>query len=364
MDYSSIKEQNVEGRYIVLEDIIQFFENTSTICLVETIGFSVLERPIKLVTLGSGPKKILMWSQMHGNESTTTKAVIDLINLLGTDSRLGNSIKENCTIKIIPMLNPDGAAAYTRVNANHIDLNRDAQDRTQPESNLLRKVYDDFKPDYCLNLHDQRTIFSAGKAPKPATVSFLAPAHDEGRSISESRVVSMKIIAAMNKVLQKLIPNQVGRYDDAFNGNCVGDAFQMLNSPTILIEAGHFPNDYQRERTREYIYTSLVEALNVIANDLIVKYDKADYFAIPENNKLFFDILILNAHILNDQYEKGMAIGILFREVLDEGAVSFEPLIEKVDDLDDHYGHKTFNCLNTPDLELLRNHKEIVKLTS
>src|SRR5690606_18803559 len=98
---------------------------------------------------GDGPIKILMWSQMHGNESTTTKAVLDLINFLLEGSEMSNSILERCTIKIIPILNPDGALAYTRVNANGIDLNRDAQNLSQPESKVLRAVFEDFGPDYC-----------------------------------------------------------------------------------------------------------------------------------------------------------------------------------------------------------------------
>src|SRR5690606_8390446 len=192
---------------------------------------------IQLLTSGHGPIKILMWSQMHGNESTTTKAVCDLINFLLEKSETSKSILEGCTIKIIPVLNPDGASAYTRANANGIDLNRDAQNLSQPESKALRGIYRDFGPDYCFNLHDQRTIFNVGNLPRPATVCFLAPTYDEQRSISITRGKSMKLIVAMEQELQKIIPGRIGRFDDAFNPNCVGDAFQMMDTPTILFEA-------------------------------------------------------------------------------------------------------------------------------
>ena len=49
-------------------------------------------------------------------------------------------ILKACTLYIIPILNPDGAKAYTRLNANEVDLNRDAQDLSQPESKVLRAV--------------------------------------------------------------------------------------------------------------------------------------------------------------------------------------------------------------------------------
>jgi murein tripeptide amidase MpaA len=44
------------------------------------------------------------------------------------------------------MLNPDGASLYTRENANKVDLNRDSQDLTQPESKILRETMQPFVP--------------------------------------------------------------------------------------------------------------------------------------------------------------------------------------------------------------------------
>ena len=133
------------------------------------------------------------------------------------------------------MISPSLAVSSPASNANKVDLNRDAQQRTQPESKILRTIYEDFDPDFCFNLHDQRTIFSVGNTPKPTTVSFLAPAHDAERSISTTRAKSMKLIVAMNQMLQQLIPEHVGRYDDAYNANCVGDTFQILRQGKDLV---------------------------------------------------------------------------------------------------------------------------------
>ncbi|MDO6820375.1 M14 metallopeptidase family protein [Zobellia sp. 1_MG-2023] len=353
-EYSSVKEKSVSGRYVINEQILEFLEKNKENLLVKTIGESVQKRKIKSLQLGNGSVKIFMWSQMHGNESTTTKAVLDFVNFLNAKSVLAQEILEKCTLLIIPMLNPDGAAVYTRVNANEIDLNRDAQDRTQPESVILRNIFDEFKPDYCFNLHDQRTIFNVGETSKPATVSFLAPAHDPERSISKTRGISMQLIVAMNTVLQKMIPNQVGRYDDGFNANCVGDSFQMLNVPTILFESGHFPKDYEREQTRAYIFQAITTAVTAIAQDTINEYEQDDYFKIPENGKLYFDVLIENAKELDSELENGDGIGVLYKEVLRGNTIEFEPRIEKKGNLDAFFGHETYNCLDKADLDELR----------
>lgn len=352
-NHSRFKEVSVQGRYVVNEQLNSFFKTQGLHDSIETIGYSVEKRPIFCLTKGTGPSKVLMWSQMHGNETTTTKAVLDLINFLCSKTPEAIDILKKCTLKIIPMMNTDGAANYTRANANGVDLNRDAQDLEQPESKVLRTVFEEFQPDFCFNLHDQRTIFNVGNTPKPATVSFLAPAHDPERTISKTRAISMQLIVALNYELQKHIPGQVGRYDDGFNANCVGDAFQMLNTPTILFEAGHYPNDYERENTRAYIFYALLTALNCVATTNIDKHVQQDYFSIPENKKQFFDVLVKN--VLKADSSKTEDIGILFTEVLKNGGIVFKPTINKRGDLKEFYGHKTYNYQNKKEIESLKN---------
>lgn len=360
LNYLEIKELSVHGRYISSSQLHSIIKGNSIGNKISPLGKSVENRLIHKVTLGSGKTKILMWSQMHGNETTTTKAVLDLINYLNKNNELTNQILSSVTLTIVPVLNPDGAVVYTRENANKVDLNRDALELSQPESQILRVLYEEIKPDYCFNLHDQRTIFSAGILEKPATLSFLAPAYDMQRNISVSRGQSMKIIVAMHKALSSLIPDQIGRYDDAFNPNCIGDTFQLLGTPTILFEAGHFQDDYQRERTREFIFYALIEAISVIAQSKIEGYSLDAYFDIPENNKRFFDFIILNANLINEKYEQ--SIGILYKEILNEETIIFKPFIEATGELKDSFGHKYLNCNDQNDLDFLKSDRKLHQL--
>lgn len=263
---------------------------------------------------------------------------------------------------IVPILNPDGANAYTRVNSNDIDLNRDAKNLTQPESIAFRKLFESFQPDFCFNLHDQRTLFSAGKTNKPATVSFLSPASNKERHITTNREMAMKLIAAMNHMLQTRIPGQVGRYDDGFNDNCIGDTLQMLGVPTILFEAGHYPKDYEREKTRELIFFSLVEAIGIISEDRINDFKTGDYFSIPNNDKLFFDVLVKHPEVVNAEFEKGHWVGIRYKEVLQDKKIVFQPEITEIGPLEGFYGHRTIECVDSKDFGLRSSQKEILDL--
>jgi hypothetical protein len=200
--------------------------------------------------------------------------------------------------------------------------------------------------------------------PKPATLSFLSPAADADRTVIENRLSAMNLIAAINKEMQQFIPGQIGRYDDAFNANCVGDAFQMLSTPTILFEAGHFHGDYEREKTRKYVFLALWKALESVAFNTMDSNSKKAYVAIPENQKCFFDILVHNAHLLNSTLEVGNSVGILYKEQLFKDNIHLQPFIDKTGVLDGYFGHLTYDCANLKDMILLRNHEAIVNLVN
>ncbi|WP_223548384.1 M14 family zinc carboxypeptidase [Aestuariivivens sp. NBU2969] len=351
--FNVYKEKALSHRYITNGHIVPLLKKFSSNFKIKTIGRSVLNEPIYALEVGHGKKRLLIWSQMHGNESSTTKAIFDLFNTLMSNEKVVQNILSVCTLCVIPILNPDGAAAYTRVNANNIDLNRDAQRLTQPESLVLKSVFETFKPHFCYNLHGQRTIFSAGHTNKPATVSFLAPAQDSKCTVTSNRKIAMEIIVSMNTMLQKEIPGQVGVYDDAFNLNCVGDAFQSKNIPTILFEAGHYKNDYARDVTRKYIYIALFSSLLYISNNNPDGSIHRPYFDIPENEKLFFDIVIRNGRLNKDGIKAD--IGIMYQERLVDNKVLFIPKIEKIEDLSKFYGHKEY-CANGS-LVLAENNK-------
>src|SRR5699024_1453664 len=108
--FEANKVSAISGRYFpyaVLENFLKTLPNKFTL---KPIGKSVLNRNIYTVEIGKGPTRILLWSQMHGNESTTTKAILDLIRFLeDSDDDYVKRLLSRCRLRIIPVLNPDGA---------------------------------------------------------------------------------------------------------------------------------------------------------------------------------------------------------------------------------------------------------------
>ena len=352
--FEANKEQNLFGKYITNTHIEPLFAKLNSDFEVSVIGKSVKEKPIYSVKVGTGKIKIYMWSQMHGNEPTTTKALFDFFNFLNSDSELASDFKKAFTLLCIPIANPDGAEAYTRVNANEVDLNRDSVDLSQPESRLLRQMFDEFQPDFCFNLHDQRSIFAAGRTNNPATVSFLAPSYNEDREINIIRQKAINVIVAMNEELQKHIPNQVGVFDDSFNINCIGDMFQSLGVPTILFEAGYYHGDYEREETRKMIFISYLSGLyHISKNDVLVNKNEI-YFKIPQNNVIFYDFIYKNVKVILDGFEKSITFAAHYNENLLNDKVVFTATIRQIEGLEEYFGHYTYDFHN----QLFENQKD------
>ncbi|WP_297510474.1 M14 metallopeptidase family protein [Flavobacterium sp.] len=346
MDYfechKKYKQNQLFGRYITRSQIEDVMQSLNIVPIVK--GYSVQNHPLYQLDVGKGKFKVLVWSQMHGNEGTTTKALFDFIAFLQSGEPLAVTLQQMFTFRILPMVNPDGAEAYSRVNANQVDLNRDACDLSQPESQFLRKAFDDFQPHLAYNLHDQRSIFGVGTTGKPATVSFLAPAFNEERSINEVRTKAMNLIVAMQNELQNFIPNQIGRFDDSFNLNCVGDCFTRLGVPTVLFEAGHYPNDYYREYTRKMIFIALLSGVKHIYENDIVDNKNELYLNIPQNNPVYYDFIYKNIKINYEGKEIITNFAAQYREELIEGKIEFNAYIVEVGLLEGKLGHSTFNA--------------------
>lgn len=338
------KVLSIRGRYITLTSIEPLLERLNTNNQLSVIGSSVQGKPIYKYLTGTGKLKIYLWSQMHGNESTTTKGLFDFLNLLHNESDFAKKLLETFTFCCIPMLNPDGANLYIRENANKIDLNRDSQDLSQPESKILRDTFDSFNPDYCYNLHDQRTIFGVDQSGNPATMSFLAPSYNQEREINDSRLKAINLIVCINNSLQQLIPGQVGRFDDSFNINCIGDTFQYLGTPTLLFEAGHFQGDYEREETRKYVFVALISSFIALSeNDIVVNgIDK--YLNIPQNKVVFYDLMYKNVRINYDGIEKITNFALQYKEELFENNVTLNAYLVAMGELHGFLGHYVYDA--------------------
>lgn len=260
----------------------------------EVVGRSAEGRELYAVTYGSGPTRVLLWSQMHGDESTATMALADIFNFLAAepDHPLAARLRDRLTVVAIPMLNPDGAERFQRRNAYGVDVNRDAVALVTPEARTLKRVQERFDPQFGFNLHDQNVRTRVGQSERLAAIALLAPAYDEARSINEVRARAIRVAAVVRGAVEPLVPGLVARYDDSFNPRAFGDLMQAWGVSTVLIESGGFRNDPEKQHLRKANFVALLTALDAIATESYRAADPQAYHALPRNGPAVNDVLV------------------------------------------------------------------------
>ena len=345
-NYELYHEASIKNRFIKHSDVLQLIQKNinSGLFMTEEIGRSIKGRSINHLTFGRGRTKVLLWSQMHGDESTATMALFDLFNFLaGIDEfdPLRRMIRDNLELHFVPMLNPDGAQEWKRRNDQEIDINRDARLLVTPEGRALMEIAKKIQPEIGFNLHDQSTLYAAGRTDKLATISFLAPAYNYPKDMNESRKIATQLILTMNDALQTKIPGNIAKYDDAFDPRCFGDTFQAMGISTILIESGGFKSDPEKQYIRKINFYALLTALESIAKNSYVDQSLSNYESIPENSRSLYDLVVRNVSINKEGIPFKTNLGINLSQIKGPSfsSMSYNGQIEELGDLELSYGH-------------------------
>jgi hypothetical protein len=268
---------------------------------LEKAGESVEGRSINLVRVGRGAFRVLLWSQMHGDESTATSALFDVFEYLRAHRQdpAVRGILDSLTLLVVPMLNPDGAERFQRRNVQSIDVNRDALRLQTPEGQVLKAVRDRFNPRVGFNLHNQNWRTSVGTPPKPASISLLSVAYDEKRSENDGRKLTKKICAVIRDALEPFASGQVGRYDDAFEVRAFGDNITLWGTPVVLIETGPWPSENPDPALVRLNFVAIVSALDALATGRVNRAREKSYEELPLNESRMLYVAIRNATVIS-----------------------------------------------------------------
>lgn len=343
--YDQYRVDEIKSKRFKSDEIYQelsMYQNNSLI-QVEEVSRSMGNKPIYLVALGQGDIKVFLWSQMHGNESTATMALMDILRFMSADDQLNdlrNQILSQIKIYMIPLLNPDGGDRFERRNNLGVDLNRDAVRLQTPEAKILMETRNRLDADFGFNLHDQSRRNGVGRTGKPASISYLAPAFNYEKEMNKNREDAMRVISVMIYTLNQYIPGQIGKYSDEFEPRAFGDNFQKLGTRTILIESGHTYNDEEKQHLRKMNYLSIMEALNAIANNTFQDVSTDAYDQLPFNKGNMVDLVIRNIDYLLEGKRYLIDIAFTRSEVKDQnGNVHYVRKISDVGDLRTTFGY-------------------------
>lgn len=148
---------------------------------VETIGTSVLGRPLEALVLTVSPHTkpaqherltVEIIGSQHGMEGAGTESLLFIAReLLAGDLQ---HVLADVDVVLIPNANPDGFEVNRRVNANGVNLNTDFVALTQPESIALVKSLDRYEPEIVLDVHESAVLKRKSLALEGYLTNFLA----------------------------------------------------------------------------------------------------------------------------------------------------------------------------------------------
>lgn len=304
-----LKHADLEARLHELRD--QYPDDLT----LDQVGASFQGRSIHLLTAGRGARKVLLWSQMHGNEPSATPALLDLVHFLvgHRDDPRAARILDELTLLIVPQLNPDGAEVYRRRNAQGIDVNRDALNLATPEGALLKRLRDAHLPMLGFNLHDQDRGRTVGDTGVLATNALLAVAGDAANTLTPGRQRAKRVCSAIAEALAPLMPGGMARYDETFSPRSFGDNITAWGTPVVLLESGGMPGGRPFEDLTRLNFVGLLRALEDLARDDLAGHDAAVYDGLPANNRGdWVDVAVRGGHLLqpgtNAAYRADLAI--------------------------------------------------------
>ncbi len=314
---------------------------------LETAGTSVEGREIFLLTAGRGPERILLWSQMHGDEPTATCALLDLLQYFG--SHRGEpwiaAVLEKYSLLIVPMLNPDGAERMQRRNAQGIDINRDARALQTPEGRLLKEVRDRYRPFLGFNLHNQNATTTVGDTGQVASIALLAVAADAQRA-AQSSVLAKQVTAVAYEALSPFVYGHISRYDEGFNPRAFGDNLTLWGTPIVLIESGGNPAGEPINFGVKLNFVALSAVLNSLATGRVKNANPAVFDALKMNSdNPIYDTILQNARIFTGTGIPLFRGDIAVRADMRAGSRG-QAVIAEIGDLGVYTAHQTIDCGN------------------
>ena len=260
----------------------------------DEIGRSAEGRPLYAIRFGSGPVRVLLFSQMHGDEPSHTMGLADLFTYFARepDDERVRRLAEGLTVVAVPMLNPDGAERFVRTNAQGMDINRDARAWVTPELRALRDLHDGFRPEFVLNLHDQDVRKRVGESDRMTALALLATPGNPQLEDDEQRIRGKRLCAAIRRAVEPLAEGRIARFQDEYNPTGSGEYTQRSGAASVLVECGFWPDDPEKQFLRKLSFVAILGALEALADGSYARVPVEEYESLEENDTGVYDLLI------------------------------------------------------------------------
>lgn len=112
------------------------------------VSYQGTSRPILSVSSRTpgARRRLLVVSGVHGNEQAGIVCIPEVLERYADDGSVA--------LRVLTPVNAVGAAELSRFNADGYDINRDFIRFRTEEARVVRRAFDEFRPDFVLSLHE------------------------------------------------------------------------------------------------------------------------------------------------------------------------------------------------------------------
>jgi protein MpaA len=143
--------------------------------VLDELGRSAGGNPIYGKRFTLGLKRVLFLGGVHGNETEGIAATLGFFDEFIADGKIP-AVQND--LLFVPVVSPDGFLSCSRHNGNAVDLNRNMATKdwkknergekyysgpeanSEPETKLLLRLLEEFKPEFILSLHSWKPMFN------------------------------------------------------------------------------------------------------------------------------------------------------------------------------------------------------------
>jgi len=263
---------------------------------LEVVGQSNEGRDLYLAKVGTGPKKVMIVTQQHGDEVHGTEAALHFLKAI-SGSKYAD-LREKVTVLVLPKINPDGSDRIQRQNHDPgcvdpnclegvgYDMNRFHDPATPlsenpvPEAVAMRKAHAKYQPDVVLDYHNQFSYVSDDG--DMITMSMMWPLSEgvDPEVVDDSKRATAIIADAVSAYGHA----EVSKFPGGTAPGIARNAYGLLGSATVLIEQRG-----QEEMGQKGIgymvkqaYVSMFSVVGALADGTFDDVDPAEADALPD----------------------------------------------------------------------------------
>ena len=209
-----------------------------------------------------------MWltASVHGNEPSGADADLRVLHRLAAACHAATL--RRTVVVMLPVQNPDGRAASTRVSGGGFDLNRDWLAATQPETRARYRLLDRYPPLVYADQHEQGgTSFFAPPYAAPLNGELAPSALGAERS-----VLGPAIARALSR---RGIEHETGAFDLLYPGYGDSATTLLYGAAGMTLEAGDQVPFARRVAAHEAAASAVVRAVAAHRATLVRRWPRA-----------------------------------------------------------------------------------------